>query len=404
MKKYILILTVLTLWCSLFSLRNWESYTNTTRIYDALQIDNEIYLATWGGLIVYNTAREEFTKIYTKLDGLNDYDITTLDYIEDRNEILIGTRKGGVNRMVNGEFILALSPDLGLQSPRVNKIINFENKIFVATDKGLSVFAINNDFPFPSLIGNYHDNNGFANDNIWDMTILDNDYLILACDKYITSVHTDSLYLQSAWQNFEENFDRASGITNFGNRVVVSTDRGLYQQDYFDINNDWVDLSFNSLSDTIAFKSVYLESENELWASYGKWEDDQFFISNQVDIAVSKVNLTNLDYQDLSKDDFSKSLTYSIKKIDDIVTFLSWGEGFFQNFQGDLLQYKSNSISSNLITKMNVDKNSKLWICDGAISGSQSSVGMRGISQYDGTEWHNFNVDNSDILSNNIFS
>jgi len=50
-----------------------------------------------------------------------------------------------------------------------------------------------------------------------------------------------------------------------------------------------------------------------------------------------------------------------------------------------------------------VDQNGVLWIGDGANIGGQSAKGMNGVSFFDGTDWGDFNIDNSGILSNNIF-
>jgi len=331
MKKFTIWMMLLILCTSLFSIRNWDSYTNTTRIYDAVAIDNEIYLATWGGIAVYNNQLNDFTKTYTNIDGLTNNDVTALAYIESSNEVLIGTRNGGVNRMIDGELVLPLTEDLGLQSSHVINIVNDQNLIYIATDEGLSVFEINEEFPYPLLSDNYNDNNGFQNDKINEMILTESGYLIFACDESINYVHKDSLYLQSSWKNYKPNIAdlKFTDVTNIGSKVAVSSNNGIY------LNNDFENASsWNHIFDASTFASeeifsILYESEDALWVSYGYWDNDLSLIINESDIAVTKIDIDNYEFESFSEDIFGVNMINDMKIIDSQPYFFSWGEGFF---------------------------------------------------------------------------
>jgi len=66
----------------------------------------------------------------------------------------------------------------------------------------------------------------------------------------------------------------------------------------------------------------------------------------------------------------------------------------------------SNSIGSNTINKLSVDFDGKLWVASGVMGSSHVSEGTKGVSSYDPqTEiWETFQVETSDINSDNIFS
>jgi hypothetical protein len=79
MKRYILILLLISAMLSpLFSIRDWKVFTNTTHIYDMVETNNKLYLATWGGLEVYDLASDSFERNYTTYDGLADLDIRSI--------------------------------------------------------------------------------------------------------------------------------------------------------------------------------------------------------------------------------------------------------------------------------------------------------------------------------------
>ena len=172
MKKIVSVSLILVFAFSSFDIRNWKAYTNTTHIFDVVQNGQKLTIATWGGLVIYNLETENFEKTYMTMDGLTDNDIRALDYVEETEILLIGTKKGGINRLSENGFLMPISETLGLASKKVNKIIHKDSLMIVATKEGISVFKDNPELPFPFLFDNYSTDNGLFDNNVTSLQSL----------------------------------------------------------------------------------------------------------------------------------------------------------------------------------------------------------------------------------------
>ena len=177
MKKIFITILVLVIFSTLFTIKNWKIFTNTTHIYDVEQVENRLYIATWGGLVVFDLNDNIFERTYTKIDGLSDGDIRDLDYMEYNNQLLLGTVSEGIDRFDQSDFIMAITEIIGLASNSVYKIVIRDSLILAATKEGLSVFADNPGFPFPLLINNYSFENGLSTNKITSLQISDDGYV-----------------------------------------------------------------------------------------------------------------------------------------------------------------------------------------------------------------------------------
>ncbi|RLC48385.1 MAG: hypothetical protein DRI23_10440, partial [Candidatus Cloacimonadota bacterium] len=188
MKKRIFIILIAITTLYLYSLKNWQVYTNTTHIFDIVSHDNKLYTATWGGLEVYDINSDSFVEKYTTINGLANNDIRAIQYNDLNNEFYLGTNGNGVIRMKEGEFKLPIDKIIGLASDFVNDIVVLDSLVYIATTGGLSVFWDNPEFPFPFLVDNYDTGNGLTSNDISILHFYQN-YLICGSDLGLDFAH-----------------------------------------------------------------------------------------------------------------------------------------------------------------------------------------------------------------------
>ena len=107
--KKCLILTLILASAMLYGIRNWKTHTNTTHLFDLYELNDTIYIATWGGFVIFDMETGQFTKTYTNVDGLESQDFRALAGFKESGEILAGTNAGGLERYIDGEFSIPIS-------------------------------------------------------------------------------------------------------------------------------------------------------------------------------------------------------------------------------------------------------------------------------------------------------
>lgn len=406
MKKVLLCLVTILIAWNIFALKNWQIHTNSTHIYEIEQVDSKIYIASWGGLEVFDLNTNEFEKKYTTIDGLSKNDIRALDYFAEREEFLFGTYGGGVNRMSNNEFQMPINEIIGLASDYVNKIGHQDSLIFIATKEGLSLFVNNPDFPFPFLVDNYNVENGLSANNITSFQIADNEYLYCGSEFGLDYVHIDSIGFINSWHhlNTENSLlpsNNISSISIKGNKIAIATDNGVLSSS--DLNNPEQSQLY---CEGLAVFPIFWDSQNNLWLSYGVWDSDLLVIQDTMDIAVTRIseeeNVTNWFIDEAG---LITSNIIDFEEIDNQICAITWGEGLLIfNSDNWETQIKPDCITANVVTDMKLDNNHKLWISNGHIGGGMISKGTRGVSGFDGEHWINFTANGSPLNSDNIFT
>jgi len=402
MKKFIIIGILILLAYSSFAIRNWKAYTNTTHIFDVVQNGQKLTIATWGGLVIYNLETEDFEKIYMTMDGLTDNDIRALDFVEETDILLIGTKKGGINRLSENGFLMPISETLGLASKKVNKIIHQDSLLFIATKEGISVFADNPEFPFPFLLDNYSTDNGLFDNNVTSLQLTENNYLLCGSNAGLDYVHIDSMNVTSAWIHLDEEnsifpSSKVSSISTNGDKIIIGTENGYVISDSQNLDS-W---EVYELGKSIF--PVYLDGSQNIWYSYGIWDEDQLVVIDSGDTTIVKIDSLGNETIWL-KDDLNLTISkiMGFSNINGHICAYTWGEGFlFYDGVEWNSNIKPNSIEANIVTDIAIDCNNKIWISNGYLGLEIISKGTKGISSYDGELWKNYSSENDTLLKTN---
>jgi ligand-binding sensor domain-containing protein len=151
----------------------WETITNTTHIYDLLEMDTGYYMGTWGGLVFVpklNTPGihlEAFNKVWTTADGLVSNDVRNISYIQFNQSIWLGSASDGIT-IINQQGMQKLTTELGLPSNNVVKIVEKGSNVLVATQMGLANYYYLEGVNFPLQLHQYNVQNtpGLLSNNI----------------------------------------------------------------------------------------------------------------------------------------------------------------------------------------------------------------------------------------------
>ena len=142
--KYSLILIILM--CSGLLLgQNWGIHTNTNHVFDLSETNDGIIFSSWGGVVKLtgnlngDLAQMQQSKHWTTGDGLASNDIRSLGEIDFSSSLWFGSSDDGIS-IISPQGIQTLNTGLGLPSNRVNRIIELDTQVLVATSQGLAVF------------------------------------------------------------------------------------------------------------------------------------------------------------------------------------------------------------------------------------------------------------------------
>jgi len=408
MKRIILALMVFSL-IPLSALQNWLIYTNTDYVFDMEYSNEKLYVATWGGLLEYESQTDLLIRQYTKNEGLSDLDLRTLENISGEDVLFIGTERSGIDRLVQGDFLSQVDESIGLISNTVHDITHNDSLIFVATDAGVSIFNQTTDFPFPFLYENIDLDNGLSVNDISTLAVNEN-YLFCGSRQGIDYAHLDSLRIPTSWHNLKTlnsplPDDVVNSISTTQDKVAFATGAGiaLFNQDLSELITIYDE---SNLIEAGSILSVYFDEAGDLWFSYGIWDDNLLRIIYDGNIAVSR-----LDQQDelttWTKDDLGLEFPYikGMKQLNDNIYAFGWGEGYLKyNDFGWTGPIKQNCLISNIVTGLHMDQNNTLWVNNGHKGYLATNKGTKGISSFDGNSWVNYTFLNSGLHNNNIFS
>lgn len=394
MRRLIILVTLILLIVPLFALRNWDLYTNTTHIYDVVDDDEHIYVATWGGLNVYDKSSGAFVKTLTVNDGMAENHLISLLYDEQTDYLMIGSFASGIERWDGLTFKTPLTEITGLQSLTIRDMIRYEEYIMVATDYGLSIFIEEEILPIPILLYNITHDTGLISNTVSSLAVK-NDYLYCGTDEGLSYVHLDSLNLQTAWASIDESNSPLlnSEITSLSvheDNLAIATKKGVLVTTSMDMSDPDTWRLFNE-DNTIL--DAYYSSEGKLWLSYGEWNEATLNVvaDPKTNYSISLIYPNEIQIEWLPGElGLSYAPVKGFTEIDSELVAYTWGDGF-QYFDGtDTYQWinkvKENCIASNFVSNMKIDHNGILWVGDG-IRGGISSRGRGGMSRYDGTNW-----------------
>ena len=397
MKKKIFIIAILTLLCTFaFAQRNWNAFTNTTHIFDAAIVDNQIYLATWGGVIVYDIPSDKFEQTYTTSNRLNENEIRALNYLEDSDQLLMATRNKGVNRIVSGEFEYSIPMD-----NKINAVTSSDTSIFIATDEGVGVYSQIEIWPIPVLLQSINTDNGLSFANITSIEISGDDYLLCGSDNGLDFAHLDSLDHYDSWHHLDDSVLpglKINSISANNDYVCIATERGVVMTDEIISPSVW-----NTYDDDKSIFPVFIDSENNIFYSYGTWDESLLIIVDEEDIALTQISPTGI-LTTWNSDVIGTNKIMRFKEFNNSVYALSWGNGFYKLINDNWENILPNAVISSVIRDIKVDRNGKVWTTNGHKGSLATTKGTKGVSAFNDGIWENYTAEDTPLHSNNIYS
>lgn len=398
--------------------QTWQTINNVNHVYDIEKAGNSIYFSSWGGVMEISGMENQNLAFYSEIrqistgDGLLSNDIRNLAMIDVSQSLWLGSSYDGIS-IISDAGLQNLGTDLGLPSLRVNRIIESDSQILVATAQGLSMFYYLSGVQFPLMLHQYNTvNTGGAlpHNNISDMVLTGDNLLFLAHDLGITYVHLDSLEVNSAWHSLSEHITipvsdnlRMSSNEDY---IAIASNGSVY----LNVNDPSVD-AWEIIRPTLSngswdISAIHLSSDNQLWIAFGDWNEDVLIYNNQSDYLLMKVDLATMQERYWKRN--TEGLGYNhisrIKEFGGKPYFSTWGDGIARYDGNSWQYYNPDNIAFPKITMSIADNESTVWFASGIIGDYVVRKGTLGVSSYKDGHWTSLNRDNSPLHSNNILS
>jgi hypothetical protein len=228
------------------SWRTHFSYSNA-RIIE--KTSDKIFCATRNGLYSFNLI-DNSTRKLSKIDGLADVDISAMEYNVPNNLLILGYRSGLVD-FITEEGISSLreistSNLEGIK--RVNDIISFDNRTYLAT--ALGIVVINNSEV--TIRENYVQiGNGGSEVQVSEIELIDNRIFAKTNQGIQSGNVSDNLLDFNNWIQYSNTLSLEQ-LTIASQNLYARTNLDLYQF----INDSWLDTNIDLPTGTIKMKAV----------------------------------------------------------------------------------------------------------------------------------------------------
>lgn len=420
MKRALCLSWLFVLSVTLTGVRNWQTYTNTTHVYDFTSDGDVVYLATWGGMVGLDVIAQTEVMRYSKGNGLTSQDVRTVEWMPQFNELLIGTRDRGINRLKDGSFSVTINQSTGLLSDRVYAVRGRDSLLYTATSGGVNIFVYDESFPFPFLMHSFEEDSGLSDNETYDLAFTDSGYLLALHEQSIDYAHVDSILVESAWHTIQGNdlgFTSTTELTSMavrGNRLVVGTVEGIsLVPDFPDVQHHVKRNTQNGLDYNRVYP-VFIDGTGDVWFGYGYWNRATQLFETVVDYQdiPDQIALVHWDGADgfttwMQENGLTTPLLMRIGEVSGKLALATWGEGLFiHNTGGDWTQFKPVSPEANTVKCLAVDQEGFVWLASGSIDTEPTSRGTRGVSGYNPNtgEWRNYRSASSGLNSDNIYT
>ncbi|WP_052345503.1 type IX secretion system anionic LPS delivery protein PorZ [Alkaliflexus imshenetskii] len=198
----------------------WRSHFAYNNCFEIIETPTQVIGATSMGLIILEKSDYSLSTL-TRINGLSDYGISTVNHVPSRQSIIIGYTNGNIDVLQNGTTTNI--NDLKIRqmdgSKRINHIHTIGDKAYCATDFAILVVDLKK-FEFESTY--------FIGENASDLKIFqitsDADYLYAATEKGVLRARLDAPNIQiyDAWSLYSPDNLSYNSISSFGNGFVVS--------------------------------------------------------------------------------------------------------------------------------------------------------------------------------------
>ncbi|MCF7919141.1 MAG: T9SS type A sorting domain-containing protein [Candidatus Cloacimonetes bacterium] len=381
-------------------LRDWKSYTNTTHISDVKAVGGELILATWGGLLYYNTSENSFRGPLLKSGGLVEDEVSSLAILAD-NTLLVGTKGGGISRLQQGEFIMPLNNSSGFDLDYVYQLEAFSNNFVAVTNYGISIFTQLPGWPLPAT-AHYHSNNGLSSNNITSVAIKNDSIIICGSEAGIDyAVLNDVNNLD--WQHLNSSNSPLSdnNITDIfcrGNTTAISTHSGINVTGSLSDFGDW-----EIYSSGTSYYPVFISEDGSIWSSEGYWDESALTIQENSETCLIKITEGVAETWTNSELGLTKGMVTSITQINYEIVFSFWGEGIIiHDGSGWSEPITQNCLNGNSTDELFIDSNYQLWTVHGTKGQPEPRRGNRGVSCWDGENWSVYDSSCSGLYGDNV--
>ncbi|GAB1468786.1 hypothetical protein MASR2M64_15390 [Candidatus Cloacimonadota bacterium] len=417
--RYI-ILSLVFLLVSNLTAATWQTYTNTDHVYDININNNDIYLSSWGGVvklkpIVANPqslADYEEDAILNTGSGLASNDIRSLAHIGFSNSLWMGSSDAGIS-IKSATGMQNLSTSLGLPSIKVNKIIEDQSKVLVATPSGLAVFYYLAGVNFPLMLNQYTSQNtagGLTSSNIEDMILAPDNRLFVSTTAGLSYIPLDSINVDTAWKSLHgAGSPVPTGISSKlainTNRIAVAQEGKVYVHSIDLSQGSWLQYNVGNLLTGNTISSIAWDDEDRLWVSYGFWVEDSLSYTRKDSVLLSVVNPDgSVQHWAEGEAGLGVCTIGQIIYMQDKLYLCSWGEGIYERNGNAWLNFDLTGIGFPKITQIVTDKDNAIWFASGNIDNDPVRKGTMGVSKLKDGIWETFNIANSPIHSDNILT
>ena len=409
-------LLFLLLLISSLSAAPWQTFTNTSHIYDLTFRQDKLLFSTWGGVVEISSPESstpfnlwQESGNWNSGNGLSTNDIRRIQAVSSTNDLWLGSEYGGIN-IISDKGIQALTENLGLPSNRVKKILEAENRIFVATFSGLAEYYYLPGVSFPLMLHQYTQQNtsgALLSDEINDMTLTPNRYLWLCSSRGLNYVHLDSLAVDTAWHALStpSSLGSSPSLESNDNYIAVCTGRSIYRHSIDPYESAWISLIGGMQIKNEVISAFALDSDDALWVAYGAWDEDKMLYHVGIDTLLSKIEANGLDHHyGVREDGLGTQCISRILCKDGFVYLGTWGDGIYRQESSGWKSFKSNGIGFPKVAQIAVDQDLAVWFCNGNYSSAPARKSTMGVSRWKQGKWENFNTTNSPLHSDNILA
>lgn len=355
-------------------LDDWKAHTSLVYTQD-IDSDDEgkIWVATSGG--IYSVMPDGTgLRIYRNIGEMLDLDITAIKYNKVTGELFTGSKNGYIDILdKNGNWIHITDIfNQKFSNPRINDIVFYGDKAFIAGGFGLAVFDVKKRV-FDETVRRFA---GFNSNLPANKIFIDNNEIWVATTSGIAKANISSILANPAsWTGYPAN-------------------PGLFEQ---------------SINDVVIHRGVVyamsdkfitrLENETlvehlrtqDIFTSILSTPETGFVFTTIFGVLDSLGNPINIPHPDLV---YSVSTVRHNNGVGLVIRYQSNGIGLFIN--GEFINFIPNSPLSNISLDMGVDSKGNLW------TATDVDPNGRGISVFDGINWRNINLKNyPEIKTNN---
>lgn len=225
-RNYILIISFLWLSNSGFAqsdipVGSWRTHNSYNSLVAISNGSGNIYAASSTALFAFNPGNQEVKSI-TSLSGLNDTDITTIDYSIDAAKLIIAYRNGNIDILQNNQIInfsALLDAEIN-GSKEIHQIYNYQQQSYLSTDFGVMII----DLEKMQVKETYFELGPTGQEIIVYNAVIASDSLYLATE---LGVMRGSLQDNLKDFNQWEFFGPADGLPNTITKVILVTPTGL---------------------------------------------------------------------------------------------------------------------------------------------------------------------------------